>query len=379
MKRPFVCLMLVIAFVICSQIAFAQPAIVIVDSGHKASLRGLSVVDNNTVWASGSNGTVAKSLDGGKTFEWLTVKGYETRDFRDVEAFSADTALIMAIAEPAIILKTYDGGKTWKEVFKDTTKGMFLDAMDFRNTKHGVVIGDPLKNRPFLAYTEDGGEHWLTFPEKDSSGLPALVAGEAFFASSGTNIVDLTDDMKDGIPQLGSYLYVSGGMRSIFYALGFLGEKVPLTQRKTSKGANSIAIPVGFFEKKMPLTQGKTSTGANSIAISYDNSSLNNFVVVGGDFANNLISDSNCVLLQINSGHYKSLFPQTPPHGYRSCVIFLAKDKLITCGTSGVDISNDGGNNWQLISRQSFHVCQKAKKGNAVFLAGANGKIAVYR
>ncbi|CAN5577677.1 hypothetical protein BH10BAC3_BH10BAC3_13500 [soil metagenome] len=68
--------------------------------------------------------------------------------------------------------------------------------------------------------------------------------------------------------------------------------------------------------------------------------------------------------------------PKTPPHGYRSCVEYISKYKLVTVGTSGVDISNDGGNNWQLFSTQSFHECQKAKKGSAVFLACANGKIA---
>src|SRR5438874_4176967 len=115
------------SIVIISIHASAQkPMINILDSGRKTSLRGLSVVDDNIVWASGSNGTVARSIDGGKTFEWLTVQGYEQRDFRDVEAFDVNTALIMAVAEPAIILKTKDGGKTWKKVFEDTTRGMFL-------------------------------------------------------------------------------------------------------------------------------------------------------------------------------------------------------------------------------------------------------------
>src|SRR3954452_20433612 len=91
----------------------------ILDSGRKTSLRGLSVVDDDIAWASGSNGTVARSTNGGKTFEWLTVQGYEQRDFRDVEAFDANTAVIMAIAEPAFILKTKDGGITWKKVFED--------------------------------------------------------------------------------------------------------------------------------------------------------------------------------------------------------------------------------------------------------------------
>ena len=35
-------------------------------SGTKTSMRGLSVVDDNTVWTSGSNGMVGRSIDAGK-------------------------------------------------------------------------------------------------------------------------------------------------------------------------------------------------------------------------------------------------------------------------------------------------------------------------
>jgi len=338
-----ICLLLLF----CSIKCFAQqPMITILDSGHKTSLRGLSVVDDKVIWASGSNGTVARSLNGGKTFEWLTVKGYENRDFRDIEAFDANTAIIMGIAEPAVILKTKDGGKTWKEVFRNTAKGMFLDAMDFKNAKHGVVIGDPLTNQPYIAYTDDGGERWQIPAGSAKSMLPVLDSGEAFFASSGTNITEV----KDVFTSPGSCLIVSGGMSAKLYGLG-------------------------SFKIKLPLVQGRSSTGANSVA-AYPTPGGFNGVVVGGDFSHDQIIDSNCVLFRMDKRGQQLTFPQTPPHGYRSCVAYLTKDKLITCGTSGIDISNDGGMNWQLVSRQSFHVCQKAKKGVAVFLAGANGKIA---
>jgi photosystem II stability/assembly factor-like uncharacterized protein len=162
-----------------------QNRITVLDSGHNTSLRGLSIVNNNIIWASGSNGTVAKSMDGGKTFEWLTVAGYEKRDFRDIEAFDANTALIMAVAEPAIILKTKDGGKNWYKVFEDTTKGMFLDAMDFSGAK-GVVIGDPIGSSMFVAFSNNFGESWKIFISNSEmeAGFPT---GEAFFAASGTN------------------------------------------------------------------------------------------------------------------------------------------------------------------------------------------------
>src|SRR5947209_6959022 len=154
----------------------------VLTNGTKTSIRGLSVVNDNVLWASGSNGTVVRSTTSGKTFNWITVKGYQLRDFRDIEAFDSNTAIIMAVAEPAIILKTTDAGKTWKKVFEDTTKGMFLDAMDFAG-KYGVVVGDPISGRAFIAKTNDYGNTWNAV--KNSS---ILIKDEAFFASSGTNV-----------------------------------------------------------------------------------------------------------------------------------------------------------------------------------------------
>lgn len=317
-----------------------QPVIKILESGKHISIRGLSVVNDNILWASGSNGSVARSVDGGNSFTWLTVPGYEKRDFRDIEAFDEKTAIIMGVAEPAVILKTKDGGKSWKKVFEDTTKGMFLDAMDFSNENHGMLVGDPIHNKLFIAQTLDKGETWKVIsPREGNSGIEAK-QGEAFFASSGTNIKMLRYGYNH-------FVMVSGGRSSrIFH---------------------------GSATDSLPIMQGKESTGANSIAVYKDRKA----VVVGGDFARDSIAHHNCVLFNLDMRlPAKFSIPQTPPHGYRSCVIYLDENNLLTCGTSGIDMSRDGGKNWELISRESFHVCQKAKKGNAVFLAGGNGRIA---
>lgn len=317
---------------------YAQ-SIKMLTTGTNTSIRGLSVVNDNIVWASGSGGTVAKSTDGGNTWQWLIVKDYEKMDFRDIEAFDSNTAIIMGIEKPAVILKTINGGKNWYKVFEDTTKGMFLDAMSFADDETGMVIGDPVSNKPFIAMTFDQGESWIDPVKGDKSKLPTLFSNEAFFASSGTNIFIKKNNTNKLIGG-----FASGGMSARFFT-------------------DKEIFP-------LPMIQGKESTGANSVAIN----NANQMVIVGGDFANDKDTTGNCALSNDLGRTFTQ--PQTPPHGYRSCVIYINEKQLVTCGTSGIDISNDGGNNWQLISTESFHVVQKAKTGTPVFLAGSKGRIA---
>ena len=326
MKKLF-CSFFLFLFV---QNIFAQKIEILTDSIH-ASLRGLSVVDNNIIWVSGSNGTVGKSLDGGKTWKWITVPGFEKNDFRDIEAFDKNTAVIMGISEPAYILRTTDGGYTWKVVFEDKTKGMFLDAMEFWNIQSGIVIGDPINGRFFIGRTFDGGKTWRGIPEENR---PIADSGEACFASSGTNIRKLNK---------AEAVFITGGLTSHIF----------IRDKKIS----------------IPMLQGKESTGANSIAVKNSKT----MIVVGGDFTKKDDTVKNCVITK--DGGITWISPKTSPTGYRSCVEYLHKNTWITSGLNGTDISNDNGMNWENISKESFHVCRKAKKGNAVFFAGNGGRV----
>ena len=137
----------------------------------------------------------------------MTVKGFEKTDFRDIEAFDGSTAIIMGIAEPAYILKTTDGGDNWKIVYENKTKGMFLDAMDFWNSEYGVVVGDPIAGRAFMAETFDSGETWKELP---TDKRPATDSGEAFFAASGSNI---------RLYKSKKFILVSGSPTTIPYSL----------------------------------------------------------------------------------------------------------------------------------------------------------------
>ena len=64
---------------------------------HNRKPRGLSVVNEKVIWASGAGGTIILTIDGGKTWSVIAVPGAEKVDFRDVEAFDANTAYILSV------------------------------------------------------------------------------------------------------------------------------------------------------------------------------------------------------------------------------------------------------------------------------------------
>lgn len=337
MKKAFVFLF----FTLLQLHVFAQgslPRIDTLTSGTKTSIRGLSAVNDKVIWVSGTNGTVGKSINGGKDWKWFQVKAFEKSDFRDIEAFDATTAVIMTVGEPAYMLRTTDGGENWKVVYENKTKGMFLDAMEFWNSEAGIVIGDPIDGKLFIARSFDGGQSWHAIPEQYR---PKADEGEALFAASGTVIRALDRD---------EAVFITGGKTSNMY---IRDQKIAL-----------------------PITQGKSSTGAFSVAV-WDHNKRNGgnkMIIVGGDYAVDSLSTANCFYTNDRGQTWKAA--QQPPKGYKSCVDYISEKELIACGTSGVDFSADGGKTWNQISKEGYNVCLKAKDGKTVYLAGNGGKIA---
>lgn len=336
-----------LCFIFISTSLSAQYQIQELTAQKGVSIRSLSVPSAQVIWASGSKGMIAKSIDEGKTFEWLQVKGFEKRDFRAMHAWNDQEAIIVAVSAPAIILKTKDGGLNWYQVYENKDTAMFLDAIHFKDDYNGTIIGDPIDGVIFMLTTNNRGEHWAKVPTTNFTST--LKNGEAFFASSNSNLVQV------GLNQL----LVTGGLTSRLWI-------------------NGVA-------KDMPIIQGTNSTGANSIAVSPNHQKL---IIVGGDFTQDKKSDANIVgytLLLEPKSDYKHLTQKklllqplklASPNGYKSSVEFINNRLIITCGTSGVDISTNSGKSWQKISDVSFHVVKKQANQNGAFLAGSGGRIA---
>src|ERR1051326_4866598 len=119
-------------------LSFAMSALaqrwVLEASGTTASLRGLSAVDANTFWASGSGATWLRTTDGGAHWQANVVAGAEDGgqplDFRGVRALDANTAYLMSSGpgSKSRIYKTTDAGVHWKLLFTNPDAKGFFDA-----------------------------------------------------------------------------------------------------------------------------------------------------------------------------------------------------------------------------------------------------------
>lgn len=338
-----------IVLMLFSIAAFAQQEITLLDSNtfklgegvilSKVSFRGLCVVTDQVIWASGSRGTVAKSTDGGKTFNFQQLKDYPKSDFRDIEAFDDKTAIMLSSGTPAYILKTIDGGNTWDEIYKNLDTAVFLDAMDFWNNQKGIIVGDPINGKFLLLQTLNGGDTWKLIDQKY---LPTAQSGEAIFAASGTSLKCWGNN---------EFGFVTGGMFSSFYKF---------------KSPNSIA-------KKINLTIQQGANGKGAFSLVKNNQT---FIAVGGDYMKDSARYKNYDEIGVNL-YYEDM--GVKPFGYRSCIEKLNASIFIACGSNGVDIFNYKTKIWKNISQQNFNVVKKAKVGNAVFIAGNKGKIGILK
>jgi photosystem II stability/assembly factor-like uncharacterized protein len=309
-------------------------------SNTDADFRGLCVVSPKVAWVSGTKGTYARTVDGGKTWTVGHVPDAEKLDFRDVKAFGETTAYLLSAGpgEDSRIYQTTDGGKTWTLQFKNTDPDAFFDAIAFWDEKNGIGLSDPTKGHFQLVVTEDGGAHWKPLAAKD---LPPALPKEGAFAASGTCLI-------------------TAGESDVWFCTG--GAKAARVFHSTNRGKN-------WTVTESPIMAGIDSAGIFSIAFR----DRKHGIIVGGDYRK---PNETGATAAMTSDGGKTWTVLDKPFPFRSCVAW-AKDRWVTVGTSGSHYSEDDGTTWKPLDRENYNSVGFTSTGEG-WAVGPKGRIAKY-
>ena len=186
-----------------------------------------------------------------------------------------------------------------------------------------------------ILVTSDGGNNWTKIPCKD---LPKFEEGEAFFAASNTNI-----------KTIGSTVWIASG-----------GKKSRILK------SNDFGKTWQIFET--PIIQGKGPQGIYSIDF-YDK---NNGIAIGGDYSKPLANKANKAITK-DGGETWTLVAENKKPNYKSCVQYVPNTdgkEIFAVGKTGVSFSNDSGNTWKEVSKDSYYTIQFIDK-NTAWLSGS--------
>jgi photosystem II stability/assembly factor-like uncharacterized protein len=300
-------------------------------SPTEAGLRGLYVVNEQTVWASGAQGAILRSTDGGQ--HWETISPPDSLDFRSIWAFSDQEALIASAGQPARIYRTENGGQHWQLVYDDESGNAFFDALSFWDSQRGLALSDPLEGTPLLLLSEDGGRNWRALNP------PAAEEGEAFFAASNGSIAMA--------PPAQAWIGSGGGAIRVFYS---------------PDGGSSWQI------QQPPLLRLSEASGIYALTFG----STKEGVAIGGAY--DRAEDGRYAAIYTTNGGRRWRVPKSPPGGYRSGLAHIPGTRSYICvGTTGSDISRDGGKSWQPLNDENLNSIRFAPSGERGWAIGPKG------
>jgi photosystem II stability/assembly factor-like uncharacterized protein len=307
-------------------------------TGSTARLRGLSAVSANVAWASGSVGTVLRTVDRGDTWDSVGPPDTSGLQFRDIEAFDADHAVILSIGtgSDSRVYVTDDAGQHWDLAFTNDDPDAFYDCMTFFDRKHGLALSDPVDGFFRLIATSDGGHSWNVV----DADMPPAIAGEFAFAASGQCLVSV-------------------GGRHAWFATG--GGAEARVFRSSDRGQT-------WQVSSTPIPSGPTS-GIFALAFRDPRHGL----AVGGDFLVPNDAPDN-LALTADGGVTWNLADEVPGE-YRSGATWVTGQSAIVVGPTGSDVSRDRGQTWQPFDTGSFDTVDCASPA-ACWASGEQGRVA---
>jgi photosystem II stability/assembly factor-like uncharacterized protein len=313
------------------------------DSGTlEVRFRGLSAVSRTTAWVSGTQGTVLRTTDGGATWRNVSPPGATELQFRDIEAFDARRAVVLAIGEgeASRVYRTGDGGATWTESFRNTDPRAFYDCLTFFDPRHGLAMSDPVDGKFRILSTKDGGRSWKALPNE---GMPPALEGEAGFAASGQCLVN-------------------SGPRDVWLATGGAAR---------ARVLHSADRGLTWTVADTTVPAGDPARGVFALAFR----DRAHGIAVGGDYRADQPSPRAAATTG-DAGHTWTTAAQPPP-AYRSGVAWLpySRTAALAVGPTGTDLTTDGGRTWRTVDTGSYDTVD-CTPDRGCWAAGEKGRVA---
>lgn len=350
------------------------------NSQTTADLRGIDSISEEVAWASGTNGVVLRTTDGGEHWQSCTTPpGAEQLDFRAIQGFDAHTAVAMSsgIGGLSRLYKTTDDCRSWRLILTNPDRDGFWVAVKFaigekaRPYRTGVLYGDPVRGEFVEFATYDFGESWVRSRE-----LVSARRRESLFAASNSALL---------YGPLGSTLIVTGGpsgsrsrtkqynfQHDPYVPYRFVGGEIPLAISET---AGAFSVATSLTGDAAPTGKGKWVGGVYGLPVT--------LVAVGGDFQHPESAKGTAAFTVDGGQHWTA--STLPPHGYRSSVVYDNQAKVwIAVGPTGTDVSTDDGRNWRaLLPNTTIAESADADRDwNAIslpFVVGPHGRIGKLR
>lgn len=303
------------------------------------------MVNAQIAWASGAEGTVLLTVDGGENWRSVGGANFADRDLRDLHAWDERRAVVMGVGAPGIIYATDNQGASWRIQHQDDRPGIFLDAMSFGNASRGLVVGDPIGGHFVILDSNDGGVTWSTTAEQES---PSPLSEEAAFAASGTCLA---------VSAEGQAWWGLGG--------------------KTTGGKARLLKSVDYGRTWRPIAtplDSSESAGIFSVLMLEGGRG----VLVGGDYRAPKKAENHCAVTE-DGGETWFVPKGEPTHGFRSCVAAArlnGRSILVATGSDGCDMSTDLGHSWQETGDRGYHAIAFAPESPRGWAVGADGRIA---
>ena len=300
-----------------------------------ASFRALKTFKKH-IWVGGTKGTIGHSKDRGKRWEFMQVPDADKLDFRDLVILNENELILMSAGpseeSKAVLYHTKDQGKNWTRLWQKDEPGYFFDCILWDpKIQQGWLLADPIQDKLRLfSFTRN------SFSSIDSMHSPALQKKEAFFAASGSSMI-----------QTGNHILLVGG-----------GADSTRVYRFDLQNKNWQTVPLHVRSGE---AKGYFSIGAKN---------ANELWAVGGDYRK--LNESTIPIITSEDGGQNWTVLQNSPTFYMEKVIW-AKPYWIVNGPSQSAAYHKETNRWKSLGNTTYH--NIIQVGNVIWGIGAKGQL----